>query len=73
MVQGGASRRERTQGNNKWNEGEGELKRSWSRVVTHVPTCTTLGITMPRAPYANSHWASWLSKVGLRRVPDAGE
>jgi hypothetical protein len=39
MVQGGASRWERIWGNNKWNENEGKLKRSWSGAATHVPTC----------------------------------
>jgi hypothetical protein len=73
MVQGGASRRERIRGNNKWNENEGELKRSWSGAATHVPMCPTLRVTMLKAPYANSHWASWLSEAGPRRVPDAGE
>jgi hypothetical protein len=43
---------------------KGEMKRSWNGAVKHVPTGTTLGVTMPKAPYAISHWASWLSEFG---------
>jgi hypothetical protein len=59
--------------NNKWNENERGMKRPRSGAAKHVPTCPTLCVTMPSAPYANSHWASWLSEAGPRRVPDAGK
>jgi hypothetical protein len=67
MAQGSASRRERIWGNNKWNENEGELKRGAGLLRMYRR------VTMPKAPYANSHWANWLSEAGPRRVPDAGK
>jgi hypothetical protein len=70
MIQGCASRRRSTGNEDKWNENETGMKRSWNGAATHVTTCPTLGVTMPRAPYANSHWAGWLSEAGPRRVPD---
>jgi hypothetical protein len=73
VIQGGASRRESIGGEDKWHEDERGIKRSWNGAAKHVPTGTTLYVTMPKAPYANSHWASWLSEVGPRGVPDAGK
>jgi hypothetical protein len=70
VVQGGASRRESI---GEEDEDEKGMRRSWNGAATHVTAGPTLGVTMLKVPYANSHWASWLSEAGPRRVPDAGK
>jgi hypothetical protein len=62
-IQGGANRRESIGEEDKWNENERGMKRMEGGI----------GVTMPNAPYAISHWASWLSEAGPRRVPDASK
>jgi hypothetical protein len=63
---------QRSVGNkDKWNENKRGMRWSWNGAAMHV--CPTLGVTMPRVPYANLHWASWLREAAPRHIPDAGE
>jgi hypothetical protein len=67
MVQGGASRRERTRVEDKWNENERKVKRSWNGAATHVPTCPTLDVMMPSAICKFA-----LGELAKRGGPEAG-
>jgi hypothetical protein len=47
-------------------------EQSWNSATKHILMDMTLCVMMTNGLFPILYWVSWLSKAGLKHIPDAG-